>query len=267
MAGGSLLRCHRGGDNNFVGVMSVGQNVVHKKNLETKPRQWEEDQRKGKRRGEDQQQTREKIIFAQELERKRWALEVHDRITQLLIDIHWRFQACRKKLVEDPQKVQRDMDEIENLIAESITEARGLIDELRPSVLDDMGLAVAVEKYSRRIEKGNSLSVKLLVDKKLGRMPSEVEIATYRIIQEALTNVRRHAKASHVEVKIWREKNYLTVRIDDEGCGFDVETVNVEGDNWGLVGMEERAKAVNGSLEFKSGPGKGTTVSLKIPIE
>ncbi len=247
--------------------MGVEQNVARKKNLETKPHQWEEDRRKGKRRSEDQQQAREKIIFAQELERKRWALEVHDRITQLLVDIHWRLQAYRKKLAKDSRKAQRDMDEIENLVAESITEAKGLIDELRPPVLDDMGLAVAVKKYSRRIEKGNSLSVRVLVDEKLGRMPPEVEIATYRIIQEALTNVRRHAKANHAEVEIRRKGNGLVVRISDEGCGFDVETVNAEGDNWGLVGMQARAKAVGGSLELRSGPNKGTTISLKVPIE
>lgn len=246
--------------------MGVEHNVVHKKDLETKPRQKAEDRRKRKQRSEDQQQVREKIIFAQEIERKRWALEVHDRLTQSLIDIHWRLQAYRRKLTQDPQKAQQDMDEIENLVEESITEARGLIDELRPSVLDDMGLATAVKKYSRRTEKGNSLSVRLLVDEELGRIPSDVEIAAYRIIQEALTNVRRHAKTSHVQVEIRKKEDNLIVRISDEGCGFDIEAVNAEGDNWGLVGMQERAKAVDGSLGLRSKPGKGTTISLKIPI-
>lgn len=248
----------------------MSQNItcnMHKKDLEAKAWQKGEDRRKQDRRKEDQQQTREKIIFAQELERKRWALEVHDRITQLLIDIHWRLQAYRKKLTKDPQKAQRDMDKIENLVTESITEARRLIDELRPSVLDDVGLAAAVKKYSRRIKGRNFWGVKLLVDEELGRIPSEVETATYRIIQEALTNVRRHAKADHAEVKIRRGKNYLIARISDDGCGFDIGAVNAEGDNWGLIGMQERAKVVGGSLKISSAQGKGTTISLKIPIK
>lgn len=234
---------------------------TQKEDLETKPRPEVGDQKE-----EDQQQTKEKIIFAQELERKRWAVEVHDRITQSLIDIHWRLQAYRRKLTKHPQKAQRDMDEIENLVAESITEAKGLIDELRPSVLDDMGLVAAVEKYSRRMEKGDSLSVKLVVDKKLGRIPAEVETAAYRITQEALTNVRKHAKAKCAEVEIRKKKSYLLVRISDEGCGFDIEAVNAEEDNWGLIGMQERAKAVGGLLEMTSASGKGTTISLKVPI-
>ncbi|MDI6892963.1 MAG: sensor histidine kinase [Actinomycetota bacterium] len=260
------IRCHRGGDSNLVGVMGVEHNVARKKDLGTKPHQRAEDRRKERRRSEDQQQVREKIIFAQELERKRWALEVHDRVTQLLIDVHWRLQAYRRKLARDPQKAQRDMDEIEDLVAESITEAKGLIDELRPSVLDDVGLVAAVKKYLRKVERGNSLDVKLLVDEKLDRIPSEVEIATYRIIQEALTNVRRHAKASHAEVEIRRKENDLIVRVSDEGCGFNIEAVNAEGDNWGLVCMQERAKVVGGSLGLRSEPGKGTTINLKVPI-
>ncbi|MDI6814851.1 MAG: sensor histidine kinase [Dehalococcoidales bacterium] len=249
----------------MIGAVGVSQDITydtHKEYLEAKSHQKGEDWRK-----ENQQQVREKIIFAQELERKKWALEVHDRITQSLIDIHWRLQACRRKLAKHPQKAQRDMDEIENLVAESITEAKGLIDELRPSVLDDMGLAAAVRKYSHRIEEGNSLSVRLLVDEELGRIPSEIETAAYRIIQEALNNIRKHAKASHAEVEIWKKENNLIVRISDEGCGFDIGAVNTEGDNWGLIGMQERAKVVGGSLEVRSAPGKGTTISLKIPIK
>lgn len=248
----------------IVGMVGVSQDITfnaHKEDLKAKLQQKERSPKE-----EDQQQAREKIIFAQELERKRWALEVHDRITQLLIDIHWRLQAYKRKLTKHPQKAQQDMNEIENLVTESITEAKGLIDELRPSVLDDMGLVAAVGKYSRRIEKGNSLGVRLLVDEELSRIPSEVETATYRIIQEALTNVRRHARDNHAEVEIRKEKNYLIVRISDKGCGFDIEAVNTEGDNWGLIGMQERAKAVGGSLGIRSALGKGTTISLMIPI-
>lgn len=243
----------------------MSQNIkrnMHKKDFEAKPWQEGEDRRK-----EDRQQVREKIIFAQELERKTWALEVHDRITQSLVDVHWRLQAYRKKLTKNPQEAQQDMDEIENLVGESITEARRLIDELRPSVLDDMGLVAAVKKYLRRMERGNSLGVKLRVDEKLGGMPPEVETAAYRITQEALTNVWRHAKASHVEVEIRKKIDLLIIRISDNGCGFDIEAVNTEGDNWGLIGMQERATTVGGSLKTRSVLGEGTTISINIPIK
>jgi two-component system sensor histidine kinase DegS len=216
---------------------------------------------------EEEKDTVEKIIFAQELEKKKWALEIHDSITQSLVLISYRFQALKRLLVNDPQKVQKDLDELEKLITEAISEARSIMDDLRPSILDDIGLIPAIQKYIRKVIEESRISVNFRgVDLKL-RLPSEVETAVYRIIQEALVNVRKHAKATHIKIEIDLVDNQLVVNIDDNGIGFDVEAVDNEGDNWGLIGMRERANIIGGSLEIKSSVGEGTLISLKVPMK
>ena len=216
--------------------------------------------------GEDDghQQTMEKIIFAQEIERRKWASEIHDGIAQLLINIHYRIQTYRITRESEPTRAERDLDEIEGMVAESLAEARRLIDDLRPSILDDIGLIPAIEKYLRRM--GNYLSVRLVVDNPIPNIPSPEETAIYRIIQEALTNVQRHAKASRVDVHLFSMGKVLVAEVTDDGQGFDIEAVNAEEDNWGLIGMQERAEVVGGSLDIKSTKGKGTVVHLEIPI-
>jgi len=218
------------------------------------------------RSDKNQQQTLEKIILAQELERRKWALEVHDGITQLLANIYYRLQAYRKLLPKDPRKAQQDLDEIENLTMEAIAEARGIIDDLRPSILDDVGLIPAIEKYLKRVKEEDSVSMSFEVKSPIPRLASEVETAVYRIIQEALYNVRKHARATEVKVEFALQDNRLAAKVADNGCGFDVEAADTEGDNWGLIGMRERAEIIGSSLQIKSTIGQGTVVSLDVPI-
>ncbi len=215
---------------------------------------------------EKQQQVLEKIILAQELERRKWALEVHDGITQSLVNIYYRFQAYRKLLTKDPLRAQQDLDKIEELMSEAIAEARGIIDDLRPSILDDVGLIPAIEKYLKRIKEENRISVSFEVGRSIPRLSSEVKTAVYRIIQEALSNARKHARATEVKVEIASQGNRLVAKVADNGCGFDVETVDAEGDNWGLIGMRERAEIIGSSLNIKSNIGQGTLVHLEVPI-
>ena len=214
----------------------------------------------------NQEQPLEKIILTQELERRRWALEIHDGITQSLANICYRLQAYRKLLLKDPEKAQQELDEIEGLVMEAIAESRGIIDELRPSILDDLGLIPAIQKYVDRVKKEDNLTVNLVLKKPIPMLSYEVETALYRIIQEALANVRKHARATTVKVEIAPQDNQLVARITDDGCGFDVETVDIEGDNWGLTGMRERAELIGGSLRIESTLGKGTVVYLEVPI-
>lgn len=215
---------------------------------------------------EKQQQVLEKIILAQELERRRWALEIHDGIAQSLANIYYRIQACKKLLPKDPEKAQQGLDEIENLMNEAVTEARGVIDDLRPSILDDVGLVPAIEKYLKRVKEENHISVSFEVGRSVPRLSSEVETAVYRIIQEALSNVRKHARATEVKVEIASQGNRLVAKVADNGCGFDIEMVDTEGDNWGLIGMRERAEIIGSFLQIESSIGQGTMVRLEIPI-
>ncbi len=215
---------------------------------------------------EKQQQVLEKIILAQELERRKWALEIHDGITQSLVNIYYRLQAYRKLLARDPLAAQQDLEKTEELVSEAIAEARGIIDDLRPSILDDVGLIPAIEKYLKRIKEGNHISVSFEVGRSIPRLSSEVETAVYRIIQEALSNARKHARATEVKVEIASQGNRLIAKVADNGCGFDVEMVDAEGDNWGLIGMRERAEIIGGSLRIESNIGQGTLVHLGVPV-
>ncbi len=218
-------------------------------------------------RGEEkQQEVLEKIILAQELERRKWALEIHDGITQSLANIYYRLQAYRKLLAKEPLGAQQDLEKIEELMLEAITEARGIIDDLRPSILDDVGLIPAIEKYLKRVKEENHISVTFEVGRSITRLSSEVETAVYRIIQEALSNVRKHARATEVKVEIVSLGNRLVAKVADNGCGFDVEMVDTEGDNWGLIGMRERAEIIGGSLQIESNVGQGTLIRLEVPI-
>ena len=218
-----------------------------------------------RRAGEGQQQTLEKIILAQELERRKWALAIHDGISQSLGNIYYRLQAYRKLLAKDFQEAQQDLDRIEELVVEAIAEARGITDELRPSVLDDIGLVPAIEKYLKWVGE-DGISVSFEVKGPMPNLSCEVKTAIYRIVQESLLNIRRHARATEVKVEITSQDNRLVAEVTDNGRGFDVEAVDAEGDNWGLIGMRERAAIIGASLQINSALGQGTSVCIDVPI-
>ncbi|NQT48146.1 MAG: sensor histidine kinase [Chloroflexi bacterium] len=215
---------------------------------------------------ESGQQALEKIIFAHELERRKWALEIHDGIIQSLANIYYRLQAHRKLLNRDPTAALYDLSELEELASEAMVEARGIIDDLRPSVLDDVGVVSAIRKWLKRVEQQNAISVSLNEIGTVPRLPSEVETAVYRIVQEALTNVRKHSRATEVRVEIAFLDNVLRVVVADNGKGFDVDAVDHEEDNWGLIGMRERAEIIDGVLKIESKPGRGASLFLKVPL-
>lgn len=215
---------------------------------------------------ENQQQTLGKILLAHELERRKWALEIHDGITQSLANIYYRLQAYRRLLAKDPEKANQDLGKMEKLITEAITEAKGIIDDLRPSILDDVGLMPAIEKYLKRVREEDNISVSFEIKSLIPRLSSEIETAIYRIVQEALSNVRKHARATEVKVEITSQGNHLVINVADNGCGFDVEAVDTEGDNWGLIGMRERAEISGSSLQIESTIGQGTLVHLEVSL-
>jgi len=212
------------------------------------------------------QESLEKIIFAHELERRRWALEIHDGIIQSLGNIYYRLQAYRKLLSGDAQQAPQELNKIEELVLEAITECRAIIDTLRPSILDDVGLVPAVEQYVDKIRQEDHVDVYLEVEGLARRLSPEIEATVYRILQEALLNARKHARATGIKVSIVRQHHRLLATVTDNGQGFSVAMVDAEGDNWGLIGMRERAEVIGGSLEIESTPGRGTEVRAEVPI-
>jgi len=215
---------------------------------------------------EKQQQTLETILLTQELERRKWASAIHDGISQSLGNIYYRLQAYRKLVAKDTRESQQDLDEIEEFVLEAIADCKGMIDDLRPSILDDIGLVPAVEKYLNGMRKEDDCNITFKVKEAIPRLSSQIETTVYRIVQEALLNVRKHARATEVKVTLGSRSNRLVAEVADNGCGFDMEAIDAEGDNWGLIGMRERAEVIGGSLQVKTAMGQGTSIHLEIPI-
>ena len=160
------------------------------------------------------------------------------------------------------------LDELRQTVRRTLDDLHRLSLELRPPLLDDMGLKAAVGRYVEQWRELHLLDVELHIRWDCPeRLSHEVEVAVYRIVQEALTNVVKHAAASHVSVVLSCEGDKLSVVVEDDGCGFDTNAKLQEaGDRLGLFGMEERAQLVGGSLTVEASPGQGTAVYLRVPV-
>ncbi len=221
----------------------------------------EEVQRKEAMRG----QLLQKIITAQEEERRRIARELHDQTGQALTSILVGLRTLESKA--DPLRLQ----DLKAIVTDTLDDVRDLALELRPSVLDDLGLVPALQRHVRTCAARYGLAIDLQTVGLDGlRLPSALETALYRIIQEAVTNAIRHAGAGQVSVLLEARGATLVAIIEDDGCGFEAERL-VEGplpERWlGLHGMRERAELLGGKLAIESAPGAGTTVFVEVPVK
>ncbi len=207
-----------------------------------------------------------RLIDSQEAERKRIARELHDQIGQALTAIQISLQAAKSTPDGGTASIVEDCLAI---IDESLELVHDLSFDLRPSLLDDLGLGAALRWYVERATARADLLACLNVDVLGGRFSSEVETACFRIAQESLTNVVRHASARTVFVTLAHEEACLKLTVKDDGVGFDVhEALDRKGRNTslGLQGMRERASALGGTVEIKSHPGNGTAIEASFPI-
>jgi signal transduction histidine kinase len=202
-------------------------------------------------------------IEASESERRRWARELHDETLQDMASLKLLLGSARRST--DVEAIHRVLDDVTEQLIASIRSLRHLIGELRPAVLDDAGLQPALEALSARIESsGIEVSMSLdLPTRASGELPQEVEDTLYRLVQEALTNVLKHAGATEVSVSVVLDADRLEVNVEDNGRGIDPEGSS---SGYGLVGMRERAALVGGTIEIASEPGRGTRVSASIPL-
>jgi len=225
-------------------------------------RLWEEVRRKEALRGE----LLKKVISAQEEERRRIARELHDETGQILTSLLVGLKVMEE--AEDLSEARRLAGELKGMVSQTLEAVQDLALELRPSALDDLGLVAALERYVRSYRKTFDLNVDFQtvgLDGK--RLAPQVETELYRIVQEALTNVARHAQAQHVSVLLEERGQDLVVIIEDDGRGFDVREVLEAGRSLGLHGMRERAELLGGRLVVEARPGVGTTVFVQIPLE
>lgn len=201
-------------------------------------------------------------VRAREEEARRIAHELHDEAGQLLASVHIALDELVAQAPERSEALQR----IHALLDRVEGQLRRLSRELRPTILDDLGLGPAVEWLAQGVSERTGVSI--TVDAPILRLPSAMETALYRIVQEAVTNAIRHAGARHMEIRVWQEDAMVHAAVRDDGRGFDAEaTMARRGERGlGLLGMRERLDALGGRFELRSAPGHGTEVSVAIPI-
>ncbi|NIN65709.1 MAG: GAF domain-containing protein, partial [Anaerolineae bacterium] len=209
------------------------------------------------------------ITEAQEDERKRIARELHDDTAQALIDLSRRLDNLATSREQLSETAKRHLEEFQELIDSILRGVRRFSRDLRPSVLDDLGLLPALEWLTANLMEGNGIEAELKVYGDRRRMPSEAELVLFRIVQEALNNVRRHSQASKVVTVVDFGEDSIRITVDDNGQGFELP--DRTGDlaamgKLGLVGMHERAYLLDGTLTMRSEPGKGTTVTVDVPV-
>jgi len=209
----------------------------------------------------------DKVMIAQEDERKRISRELHDETSQALTSLMVGLKILESEA--STHAVGDRLQEMRETVSHTLDEVHHLAVELRPSVLDHMGLVPALENYVREYQAKHLIEVDFHVTGFQGRRTAPaVEVALYRIVQEALTNVAKYAKAENVSALLdWRE-NWVSAIVEDDGLGFDIRSVTRSpGQGLGLFGMQERAALLGGTFNLESQPGMGTTVFIKIPVE
>jgi signal transduction histidine kinase len=202
-----------------------------------------------------------RVVDAQESERRRLALELHDETGQALTSILLGLKAIRA--ATGPEDAERAEADVRSLVVQALQDVRALAVELRPSALDDFGLGPALQRLAETFSERSGIET--VVEASLERrLPAELETALYRIVQEALTNVVKHAGATHVSIVVASRDSSVAVTIDDDGSGF--EPGDVRADALGLLGMRERLALVGGTLTVESSPGTGTTLAARVPV-
>ena len=203
-----------------------------------------------------------RVVQAQELERQRLARELHDETGQALTSILLGLKPLEEALADHPARA--DLAELREHVVTALQDVRRLAVELRPAVLDDFGLVPALERLIESFAEQSEIRVDF--HSALGdmRLPSEVESTLYRIVQESLTNIVKHADAHNISVSLSRRASTVAAVIEDDGAGFDQRAVSAE--SVGLIGMRERMALLDGRLEIESRPGAGTTVVAEVPL-
>jgi len=203
-----------------------------------------------------------RVVQAQELERRNLARELHDETGQALTSILLGLKPLEEALADHPARAA--LVELREHVVTALQDVRRLAVELRPAVLDDFGLVPALERLTDAFAEQSDLRVDF--HSALGeiRLPTEVETTLYRVVQESLTNIAKHASARNVSVSIARRESSVAAVIEDDGAGFDQRAVREDG--VGLLGMRERLSFVDGRLEIESRPGAGTTIVAEVPL-
>ncbi|OBZ09951.1 MULTISPECIES: sensor histidine kinase [Bacillales] len=210
-----------------------------------------------------------KIILAQEEERKRIAREIHDGPAQSLANIVLRTEIAERMLIKQEfVMVQEELVDLKGQVRSGLEEIRKIIFNLRPMALDDLGLVPTLRKFTQDFEEKTKIHTVFELIGKEARMPSAMEAAIYRLVQEAFTNALKHASATHVLLEINYQPQQISIVIQDNGVGFHSELIEQDASqnaHFGLVGMRERIELIEGRMDIDSNPGRGTKIMIDIP--
>jgi signal transduction histidine kinase len=208
------------------------------------------------------------LLLAQEEERKKISRELHDEIAQTLTGINVQLAALKAEAMVNVKGLQKKIARTQRMVEKSVDIVHRFARELRPTVLDDLGLIPALHSFVKGFSKQSRVHVRLTVYAAVEQLDNAKRTVLYRVAQEALTNVARHARASLVDVSVEKLPHSICMKIRDNGKSFQVNRVlNIKKNKrLGLLGMRERVEMVGGSLRVESAPGKGTTIRAEIPF-
>ena len=209
------------------------------------------------------------MVLAQEEERQHIARELHDEASQALTTLSWGLAAVEETLPDRPGEACERAGELRQLTEQVMNDLRQLSIRLRPAVLDELGLVAALITYADDCSTRFPFVVDVEVTGQRQRLLSEIETSLYRIAQEAIINVTKHAQATRVSIQLHFDEQKVTLSVSDDGVGMDVEAARQAaacGRGWGLAGIFERIQLVGGHLDIRSAPGAGTDLSVLVPI-
>ena len=205
------------------------------------------------------------LLHAREEERKTVAREIHDELGQILTAMKMDLQWIEKRLAPGTTQIMEKVHGVVGLADQTIQLVHRISSELRPGMLDDLGLAAAIEWFAGDFSRRNGIPCRADITVPRSRFGGNSSTAVFRIVQEALTNVARHAHASHVSVEIWEADLTLTIRVQDDGEGV-TEEQSTSPSSFGLTGIRERVQGLHGEMQIVGTPGKGTTLTATIPL-
>ncbi len=207
-------------------------------------------------------------VGVQERERQRISQDMHDGVSQLLVGALLELRAASERVAGgDAARAEASLGRVRDVLHRIEREIRQIIYDLRPPTLDALGLVPSLRRYAARFEQYSGIPCELQAEGEPGRLPPDVEIGMYRIMQEALQNVSAHARAEHASVRIGFGPQAVSLAIADDGCGFDLPSVQAQAaGHYGLMGLYERAESLGGRLNIRTGPGQGSLIELVVPV-
>jgi signal transduction histidine kinase len=203
-----------------------------------------------------------RLVETQENERKNISRELHDAVGQSMSAAQFELHGLGLALAPYPEPLRIRVDRVRELVECSVAMVRNMALLLRPSMLDDLGLSAALEWQANQVSRSTGIRIGIAADELPGELPEEHKMCLFRVVQEALNNVCRHANASSVEITMMSDGSKLSLTIRDDGKGF----VSARKTGLGLIGMQERVEGLGGRLAVKSEPGKGTEIDVSLPL-